>query len=84
MGLVSSKTRELESEDELLRRLDGASRYLALDQLAISTQCGFASVMEGNEVDEDTQWRKLELVGARGRSRLATMTTGRSELVEIR
>ena len=62
MGLVSSKTPELESEDDLLRRLDTASRYLGVDQLAISTQCGFASVMEGNEVDEETQWRKLELV----------------------
>ena len=63
MGLVSSKTGELESEDDLMRRLDAVSRYLGVDQLAISTQCGFASVMEGNEVDEETQWRKLELVG---------------------
>jgi 5-methyltetrahydropteroyltriglutamate--homocysteine methyltransferase len=62
MGLVSSKRRELESEDDLLRKLDEASRYLPLDQLALSTQCGFASVIEGNEIDEDTQWRKLELV----------------------
>jgi 5-methyltetrahydropteroyltriglutamate--homocysteine methyltransferase len=62
MGLVSSKRRELESEDDLLRKLDEASGYLPLDQLALSTQCGFASVIEGNEIDEDTQWRKLELV----------------------
>jgi 5-methyltetrahydropteroyltriglutamate--homocysteine methyltransferase len=62
MGLISSKRRELESEDDLLRKLDEASRYLPLDQLALSTQCGFASVIEGNEIDEDTQWRKLELV----------------------
>jgi len=62
MGLVSSKRRELESEDEVLRKLDEASRYLPLDQLALSTQCGFASVIEGNEIDEETQWRKLELV----------------------
>jgi 5-methyltetrahydropteroyltriglutamate--homocysteine methyltransferase len=62
MGLVSSKRRELESEDEVLRKLDEASRYLPLDQLAVSTQCGFASVIEGNEIDEETQWRKLELV----------------------
>jgi 5-methyltetrahydropteroyltriglutamate--homocysteine methyltransferase len=62
MGLASSKRRELESEDELLRKLDEASRYLPLDQLALSTQCGFASVIEGNEIDEETQWRKLELV----------------------
>jgi 5-methyltetrahydropteroyltriglutamate--homocysteine methyltransferase len=63
MGLVSSKRTELESEDEVFRKLDEASRYLPLDQLALSTQCGFASVIEGNEIDEETQWRKLELVG---------------------
>jgi 5-methyltetrahydropteroyltriglutamate--homocysteine methyltransferase len=62
MGLVSSKRPELESEDEVLRKLDEASQYLPLDQLALSTQCGFASVIEGNEIDQDTQWRKLELV----------------------
>lgn len=62
MGLVSSKTPVLESEDELLRRLEEASRLLPIEQLAISTQCGFASVIEGNEIDEDAQWRKLELV----------------------
>ena len=62
MGLVSSKVRDLEQEDELLRRLDEASRYLPLEQLALSSQCGFASVVEGNDIDEETQWRKLELV----------------------
>jgi len=62
MGLVSSKRRELESEEDVLRKLDDASRYLPFDQLALSTQCGFASVIEGNEIDEETQWRKLELV----------------------
>jgi 5-methyltetrahydropteroyltriglutamate--homocysteine methyltransferase len=62
MGLVSSKRRELESEDDVMRKLDEASRFVPLDQLALSTQCGFASVIEGNEVDEETQWRKLELV----------------------
>jgi 5-methyltetrahydropteroyltriglutamate--homocysteine methyltransferase len=62
MGIVSSKVRELEDEDELLRRLDEAARFLPLEQLAISPQCGFASVLEGNDIDEDAQWRKLELV----------------------
>ena len=62
MGLVSTKTRALETQDDLLRRLDEASRYLPLEQLALSPQCGFASVVEGNEIDEETQWRKLELV----------------------
>ena len=62
MGLVSSKRPELESEDEIVRRLEEAATYLPLDQLSLSTQCGFASVIEGNEIDEDTQWRKLDLV----------------------
>jgi 5-methyltetrahydropteroyltriglutamate--homocysteine methyltransferase len=62
MGLVSTKTPVLETEDELLRRLDEAARHLPLEQLALSPQCGFASVLEGNEIDEVTQWRKLELV----------------------
>ena len=62
MGLVSSKTPRLESEDDLLRRLEQAAAFLPLDQLALSPQCGFASVVEGNELDEEMQWRKLELV----------------------
>jgi 5-methyltetrahydropteroyltriglutamate--homocysteine methyltransferase len=62
MGLVSSKQRDLEGEDDIARKLDEAARHLPLEQLAVSTQCGFASVLEGNEVDEETQWRKLDLV----------------------
>jgi 5-methyltetrahydropteroyltriglutamate--homocysteine methyltransferase len=62
MGLVSSKRPELETDEAILRRLDEASRSLPLEQLAVSTQCGFASVIEGNDLDEETQWRKLELV----------------------
>ncbi len=62
LGLVSSKKPELESEDELMRRIDEAARHLDVAQLAISAQCGFASNRDGNEIDEETQWRKLELV----------------------
>jgi 5-methyltetrahydropteroyltriglutamate--homocysteine methyltransferase len=64
MGIVSTKTPVLESEDELLRRMEEAASILGgdVDRLAISPQCGFASVMVGNEIDEDMQWRKLELV----------------------
>ncbi len=62
MGLVSSKRAELEHEEDVVRRLDEAARHLPLEQLALSTQCGFASVIEGNELDEETQWRKLALV----------------------
>ncbi|HEX2690929.1 MAG TPA: cobalamin-independent methionine synthase II family protein [Kofleriaceae bacterium] len=62
LGLVSSKLPALESAAELRRRIDEASRYVALDQLALSPQCGFASTMEGNLVSEDVQWAKLALV----------------------
>jgi methionine synthase II (cobalamin-independent) len=62
IGLVSTKVGTLEREDEILARLDEASSHLDLGQLAISPQCGFASVWHGNEITEDQQWRKLELV----------------------
>lgn len=62
MGLVSSKRAELEDEEGVVRRLGEAARHLPLEQLGLSTQCGFASVIEGNEIDEETQWRKLDLV----------------------
>ena len=65
MGIVSTKTPVLEDEDDLLRRMEEAAKIVGgVDRLAISPQCGFASVLVGNEIDEDTQWRKLELVGA--------------------
>jgi 5-methyltetrahydropteroyltriglutamate--homocysteine methyltransferase len=64
MGIVSSKVRDLEDEDDLVARMEQAASIAGgLDRLAISPQCGFASVMIGNDTDEDTQWRKLELVG---------------------
>jgi 5-methyltetrahydropteroyltriglutamate--homocysteine methyltransferase len=62
LGLVSSKLAELESGDELRRRIDEASRFVPLDELALSPQCGFASTMEGNLLSEDDQWAKLELI----------------------
>ena len=64
MGIVSTKTPELEREEDLVRKLEEAASFLGgdLDRLAISPQCGFASVLVGNEIDEDTQWRKLDLV----------------------
>jgi 5-methyltetrahydropteroyltriglutamate--homocysteine methyltransferase len=64
MGIVSSKIRELEDEDDLVRRMEEAAAVVGgMERLAISPQCGFASVMIGNDTDEDIQWRKLELVG---------------------
>ena len=62
LGLVSSKRSNLEHEKDLIRGINEASRYIPLDQLAISPQCGFASTMEGNLLTEDQQWAKLELV----------------------
>jgi len=62
LGLVSSKLAALESQDQLLHRIDEASHYIPLDRLALSPQCGFASAMEGNLLTEDDQWKKLELV----------------------
>jgi 5-methyltetrahydropteroyltriglutamate--homocysteine methyltransferase len=62
MGIVSTKNPELESEDVLLSHLEEAGRYLDAEQLALCPQCGFASEAGGNDVEEDTQWRKLELV----------------------
>jgi 5-methyltetrahydropteroyltriglutamate--homocysteine methyltransferase len=62
LGLISSKLPDLESEDELTRRIDEAARFLPLENLALSPQCGFASTADGNLLTEDEQWRKLELV----------------------
>lgn len=59
LGLVSSKTGELESEDDIKRRIDNASRHIGLEQLCLSPQCGFASTEEGNLLTEDQQWAKL-------------------------
>jgi 5-methyltetrahydropteroyltriglutamate--homocysteine methyltransferase len=61
LGLVTSKTGELETKDALKRRIDAASKFLPLEQLALSPQCGFASTEHGNLLTEDQQWRKLEL-----------------------
>jgi len=62
LGLVTTKTPELESKDALKRRVEEASRYVPLDRLCLSPQCGFASTVEGNELTLDQQRAKLELV----------------------
>ncbi len=59
LGLITSKTGELESADDIKRRIDQASRYLDADQLCLSPQCGFASTEEGNLLTHDQQWAKL-------------------------
>ena len=62
LGLVSSKRPQLEAKADLIRRIEDASRYVPVDDLALSPQCGFASTMEGNLLTEDDQWAKLRLV----------------------
>jgi 5-methyltetrahydropteroyltriglutamate--homocysteine methyltransferase len=62
LGLVSSKLPHLESKDRLKRRIDEAAKYIDLDQLSLSPQCGFASSSEGNRLSEEEQFAKLRLV----------------------
>jgi 5-methyltetrahydropteroyltriglutamate--homocysteine methyltransferase len=62
LGLITTKLGELETRDVLLRRIEEASRYVPIDNLALSPQCGFASVAQGNLLSWDDQQRKLELV----------------------
>ena len=59
---MSSKVPELENANDLKRRIDEASRYVPLEQRALSPQCGFSSNIVGNLISEDDQWRKLELI----------------------
>ncbi len=63
LGLVTTKKPRLEAEDELKARIEEAARYVPLERLALSPQCGFASTMEGNRITPDQQRQKLELVG---------------------
>jgi len=62
LGLVSSKSGRLENRDALRRRIDEAAKYVPLEQLCLSPQCGFASTEEGNILAEDEQWAKLALI----------------------
>ncbi len=62
LGIVTSKSGELESGDYLKRRIEEASRFVDVDQLCLSPQCGFASTEEGNSLTEDQQWAKLERI----------------------
>jgi len=62
LGLVTTKNSNVESLDDLKRRIDDAARYLPLDQLALSPQCGFSSGVGAVQLDEDEQWRKFERI----------------------
>jgi 5-methyltetrahydropteroyltriglutamate--homocysteine methyltransferase len=61
VGIITSKSGELEKKDDIKRRLEEAARFVPLDQLAVSPQCGFASTEEGNLLTEEEQWAKLKL-----------------------
>src|SRR5262249_61421898 len=62
LGLVTSKSGTLEEKDALKRRIDEAAKFVDLDQLCLSPQCGFASSEEGNILAEDEQWAKLRRI----------------------
>jgi 5-methyltetrahydropteroyltriglutamate--homocysteine methyltransferase len=62
LGLVTTKRGELESKDELKRRIEEASQYVDVDQLCLSPQCGFSSTQEGNDLTPEQQWDKLRLI----------------------
>jgi len=62
LGLISSKLPQLENADDVVRRIHEAAKYVPLENLTLSPQCGFASTMEGNLITEDEQWAKMRLV----------------------
>lgn len=62
LGLITTKIGDLESRQDLIQRVKEAARYVSLDNLCLSPQCGFSSTVHGNEISEDEQWAKLELV----------------------
>lgn len=62
LGIVSSKLKQLESVDDMAKRIDEAAKFMPLDQMCVSPQCGFSSTHHGNDLTHDDQWRKMELV----------------------
>ena len=62
LGLVTTKSGRLETKDEIKRRIEQAAKFVSLDQLCLSPQCGFASTEEGNVLAEDEQWAKLRMI----------------------
>jgi len=62
LGLVTTKVGALEEKDDLKRRIDEASKFVPLEDLCLSPQCGFSSTHHGNALSIDDQWRKLERV----------------------
>jgi 5-methyltetrahydropteroyltriglutamate--homocysteine methyltransferase len=62
LGIVTTKVGELETQDDLKRRIDDAARYMPIENMCLSPQCGFSSTVHGNDISEANQWAKLELV----------------------
>jgi 5-methyltetrahydropteroyltriglutamate--homocysteine methyltransferase len=62
LGLVTTKVGDMESTDELKRRVEEAARYMPMENMCLSPQCGFSSTVHGNDISEANQWAKLELV----------------------
>jgi 5-methyltetrahydropteroyltriglutamate--homocysteine methyltransferase len=62
LGLVTTKTGTLEKKDDIKRRIDEAAKFIDIDQLCLSPQCGFASTEEGNTLAEDEEWAKLRMI----------------------
>jgi 5-methyltetrahydropteroyltriglutamate--homocysteine methyltransferase len=76
MGIVSTKGQHIERQRDLLDQLDAAARLVGPERLALSTQCGFASTLRGNDITERTQWQKLEVVVDAARAYWGTEHTG--------
>jgi 5-methyltetrahydropteroyltriglutamate--homocysteine methyltransferase len=62
LGIISSKVAALERVDDLRRRVDEAAKFMPLENMGVSPQCGFSSTHHGNQLTQDDQWRKIELV----------------------
>ena len=62
LGLVTTKSSQLEKKDDIKRRIEEATKFAPLDQLCLSPQCGFASTEEGNVLAEEEQWAKLRMI----------------------
>ena len=62
MGLITSKFADLEDKEEVIARIKEASEYVPLENIYLSTQCGFASTEEGNVITEEDQWKKIALI----------------------
>lgn len=62
LGLITTKSHKLENKEEVIKRIHEAEKYIPLDRLYLSPQCGFASCEIGNKLTEEEQWAKLKLV----------------------